>query len=69
MLPSPSPGNQLVASIPKGDMHPVNLPVSESVETLKLNLAGIIRPQKVVAGTHRWDTNQAKALSAGLSTL
>jgi ribosomal protein L37AE/L43A len=42
------PRNQLVASIPKGDMHPVNLPVSEAVETLKLNLAGIIRPQKVV---------------------
>jgi hypothetical protein len=42
------PREQLTASVPKGIMHPVNLPVSESVETLKLNLAGIIRPKKMV---------------------
>jgi hypothetical protein len=30
-------------------MHPVNLPVSESVETLKLNLAGFLRPKKLMA--------------------
>lgn len=38
----------LVPEVPKGVMHPVNLPVSESAETLKLNLAGFIRPKKVV---------------------
>lgn len=42
------PHESLIAEIPKGMMHPVNLPVSESAETLKLNLAGIIRPQKIV---------------------
>lgn len=29
-------------------MHPVNLPVSESVEALKLNVAGFLRPKKAV---------------------
>jgi hypothetical protein len=29
-------------------MHPVTLPVSESVEALKLNLAGLLRPKKIV---------------------
>ncbi len=42
------PRNHLEAEVPKGAMHPVNLPVSESVESLKLNLAGFIRPIKVV---------------------
>jgi len=42
------PREHLVAHVPKGAMHPVNLPVSESVETLKLNLAGWIRPKKMV---------------------
>jgi hypothetical protein len=42
------PRDHLTASVPKGAMHPVNLPLSESVETLKLNLAGLIRPKKVV---------------------
>jgi ribosomal protein L37AE/L43A len=43
------PRNHLVAQVPKGSMHPVNLPVSESVETLKLNLAGFLRPKKLMA--------------------
>lgn len=42
------PRDQLVARVPDGSMHPVNLPLSESLETLKLNLAGLIRPKKVV---------------------
>jgi hypothetical protein len=42
------PGEHLVAHCPRGSMHAVNLPVSESVETLKMNLAGIIRPKKMV---------------------
>jgi hypothetical protein len=42
------PRNDLVAQVPKGNMHPVNLPVSESVESLKLNLAGLLRPKKIV---------------------
>lgn len=42
------PRNDLVPEVPKGAMHPVNLPVSESAETLKLNLAGMIRPRKAV---------------------
>lgn len=42
------PRDNLVTRVPNGDMYPVNLPVSESVETLKLNLAGFIRPRKVM---------------------
>ena len=41
-------GDELIAQVPKGSMHPVNLAVSESAETLKLNLAGLLRPQKIV---------------------
>ncbi len=42
------PRNHLTARVPKGNMHPVNLPVSESIETLKLNLTGLLRPKKIV---------------------
>ncbi|GAB6905591.1 conserved hypothetical protein [Desulfosarcina cetonica] len=42
------PREHLVPEVPKGPMHPVNLPVTESVESLKLNIAGFIRPQKRV---------------------
>jgi hypothetical protein len=42
------PRDHLAAHLPKGTTYPVNLPVSESVETLKLNLAGIIRPKRAV---------------------
>jgi len=43
------PRDNLAAQVPKGEvMHPVNLPVSESVETLKLNLAGFMRPKNKV---------------------
>jgi hypothetical protein len=40
------PREHLVAEVPRESMHPVNLPVSESAETLKLNLAGLLRPRK-----------------------
>ena len=42
------PRDHLVAHVPKEGMHPVNLPVSEAIETLKLNIAGFLRPKKVV---------------------
>ncbi len=32
--------------LPKGRIHPVNLPVSEAVESLKVSLAGFIKPAK-----------------------
>jgi hypothetical protein len=40
------PRKGLTGEVPKGKLHPVNLPVSESVETLKLSLAGFMRPEK-----------------------
>lgn len=42
------PREHLVAAVPNGNMHPVNLPLGQAVQTLKLNLAGLIRPQKLV---------------------
>ncbi|MFO7715750.1 hypothetical protein [Desulfosarcina sp.] len=42
------PRDHLIADVPEGPMHPVNLPMSESIQTLKLNLAGFIRPKKVM---------------------
>jgi hypothetical protein len=42
------PHDGIISEVPQGAMHPVTLPVSESVETLKLNLAGIIRPKRRV---------------------
>jgi hypothetical protein len=33
-------------TLPKGRIHPVNLPVSEAVESLKISLAGFIKPAK-----------------------
>lgn len=40
------PQDRLVHQMPKGPMHSVTLPVTESTETLKVNLAGILRPKK-----------------------
>ncbi len=42
------PRENMVAEVPDGKMHPVNLPLSEALETLKLNLAGLIRPRRLV---------------------
>ena len=41
------PRDRLVPEPPPAErMHPVNLPVSESAETLKLNMAGFLKPKK-----------------------
>jgi hypothetical protein len=40
------PGEKASATLPKGPLHPVSLPVSEALETLKINLAGFIKPQR-----------------------
>jgi len=32
--------------LPDCDLHPVNLPVKEAVESLKINLAGFMKPAK-----------------------
>ena len=42
------PRDNLIPDIPQGNLHPVNLPVAEAAETLKLNLAGFMRPKKWV---------------------
>ncbi len=42
------PQERLKADIPKGEKHPVNLPLSESTETLKLNLANFLKPKQRV---------------------
>lgn len=42
------PSENLIPEMPDGHMHPVTLPVAESVQTLKLNLAGILRPKKKI---------------------
>ena len=55
------PRNHLIAQVPKGSMQPVNLPVSESVETLKLNLAGLLRPKKNSGRTYDSHSGQAES--------
>ncbi len=43
------PRDELVSRIPDGRIHPSNLPVSEAIESLKLILAGFIKPRKTLA--------------------
>ena len=38
------PGKKASAKLPRGQLHPVSLPVSEALETLKINLAAFIKP-------------------------
>ncbi len=38
------PGKKASSKLPKGPLHPVSLPVSEALETLKINMAGFIKP-------------------------
>ncbi len=38
------PGNKASSILPKGPLYPVSLPVSEAMETLKVNMAGFIKP-------------------------
>lgn len=40
------PQDTIVPGIPDGNLHSVNLPVKESTEALKLNLAKLMRPRK-----------------------
>ncbi len=40
------PGKKASSKLPKGTLHPVSLPVSEALETLKINMAGFIKPPK-----------------------
>ncbi len=37
--------------MPEGKRHPVNLPVKEAVESLKLNLANFMRPREKMTET------------------
>lgn len=43
------PQAALSKELPKGRTHPVTLPVTEAVESLKITLAGFIRPRKKLA--------------------
>ena len=43
------PRDGLEGSVPDGTLHPVNLPVSECVEMLKLNLIDLMRSKKEIA--------------------
>jgi hypothetical protein len=40
------PQQTLSDELPKSDLYPVNLPIGEAVETLKINLANFIKPRK-----------------------
>jgi len=42
------PGGHLEADLPKGKIHPVNLPFTEAVESLKTIVAGFLRPRKAL---------------------
>ena len=43
------PRDELVPRIPDSRIHPSNLPVAEAIESLKLILAGLIKPRKTLA--------------------
>jgi len=38
------PGKKASSRLPRGPLHPVSLPLSEAIETLKINMAGFIKP-------------------------
>jgi hypothetical protein len=40
------PQDELIPQLPGGKIHPANLPVEEAIESLKLTLAGFVRPRK-----------------------
>jgi hypothetical protein len=40
------PGSRASSKLPKAVIHPVSLPVSEALETLKINMAGFIKPRR-----------------------
>ena len=45
------PRDQLETSLPAGKLYPVTLPVSESVESLKITLSSFMKPQKRILST------------------
>ncbi len=45
------PQDKLETTLPDGTIHPVTLPVTEAVETLKMNLASFMKPKKLVFET------------------
>ena len=40
------PQEKLIYKLPESELYPVTLPFSEAVESLKINLAGFVKPQK-----------------------
>ena len=42
------PQDELIPQLPGGKIHPANLPVEEAIESLKLTLAGFMRPRKTL---------------------
>ncbi len=40
------PQEKLIYKLPDSELYPVTLPFSEAVETLKINLAGFMKPRK-----------------------
>lgn len=42
------PRDKMLNSFPKGQLHPVSLPLSEAVESLIINLAGFVKPPKAI---------------------
>ena len=42
------PQDELIPQLPGAKIHPANLPVEEAIESLKLTLAGFMRPRKTL---------------------
>ena len=42
------PRDKLETAIPEGRLYPVNLPITEAIESLKVNLAGFMKPKKLL---------------------
>jgi len=42
------PRGKFIPELPQGALHPVTLPAGEAIESLKINLAGFIKPPKLV---------------------
>lgn len=40
------PGEETIVELPDADLHPVSLPLSEAIQTLKINLASFMKPAK-----------------------
>lgn len=40
------PREKLDTSLPRGRVHPVNLPIGEAIESMKMTLAGFLKPKK-----------------------